>query len=164
MGLAFIALQVKEIYSQPASPEKPPRPVEIFSVKNLSFGKIVAGNGDVTVTNDGDRTTTGTVQTLGSDYGPALFDIEANPGTEVRLGLNNGQDFTLYNDDGPGQLTVSLSEILIEGQEFGHNETFIMPVGKKSVEGEIGGTIQNLTQSQNSGNYASSFDITVVYE
>lgn len=143
-------------------PEMPPRPIEIHTIRNLNFGKVISGYGTVEISNDGVRSTTGDVTTFGGIYHTAIFEIEANPGTVVRLGINYGSDFTLDNTSGPGDISGSLTDANVEGQQVPHNQTFTMPPGKTAVEAEMGATLQ--IDGNISGNYSGNFMLEIVYE
>ena len=84
--------------------EKPPRPLTIFvnPAQGLNFGAFVQGNsgGSVIIYPNGSRSVTGTViqANLGFSFSPAIFEIDAEPGTLVTI--SNGPDVNLTGSNG----------------------------------------------------------------
>jgi hypothetical protein len=82
--------------------EKPPRPIGVYFVQNLSFGAFTVGSigGTVTLSPYGVRYSTGDVILFmsGWPYFPSNFEIEGNPGTVVHLLL--GPDIVLTGNTG----------------------------------------------------------------
>jgi hypothetical protein len=69
--------------------EEPPRPIQITTFQNLSFGAIIQGNsgGTVTIDPQGSRSVTGDVilANLGYSYYPAIFKVDAIPGSIITI-------------------------------------------------------------------------------
>jgi hypothetical protein len=86
-------------YVQAFSQEPPPKPitVTVITSQNLTFGTIIQGgnNGTVTVSPQGVRSATGSVilPNINSIVTPALFEVEAIPGTLINI--SNGTDALL---------------------------------------------------------------------
>jgi hypothetical protein len=133
--------------------EEPPKPivVTVSTFQHLSFGTFIqAGNsGTLTVTPEGGRTCDGSIiiPTMFSIVTPALFDIEALPGTLITI--SKGPDSQLTSSNG-GSLTLKIGE-LSTGNPFIvrtlHTEVFIggtLVVGPMSANpaGDYGGTFQ----------------------
>src|SRR5213594_588044 len=80
------------------SQELPPRPISIYvnPAQGLVFGAFFQGvsGGAVTIYPDGSRSVTGdiTQANLGIPFSPAIFEVDANPGTVVSI--LNGPDVT----------------------------------------------------------------------
>ena len=74
--------------------EEPPRPLQITPIQNLNFGAIIQGTvgGTVIMDPQGLRTRTGDLilVNMGSSYNPALFDIQAIPGSLINIVFNPG--------------------------------------------------------------------------
>lgn len=84
--LGILALFVAE---RSFSQEMPPRPIAVYFVRSLSFGAFIPGNlgGTITVSPDGNRTTTGDVipVNLGYLFYETVFELEGNRGTLVSV-------------------------------------------------------------------------------
>ncbi|HAL81401.1 MAG TPA: hypothetical protein DCO83_03520 [Mucilaginibacter sp.] len=95
-------------YSQGKRPlvavENPPRPITIYvdPTQGLIFGAFYQGTsgGTVIIYPNGTRSTTGTVVGVnqGYSYSPAIFQVNAEPGT--RLTISNGPDVYLTGSNG----------------------------------------------------------------
>jgi hypothetical protein len=91
--------------------EPPPRPVEVTSIQNLSFGAFCQGvaGGTVTISSGGSRSVTGDVVKLnmGIPYLTAIFKLVANPGTVISI--LNGADVSLNGSNG-GTMTLHIGD------------------------------------------------------
>ena len=80
----FLMIQITS-FSQP----HPPRPIQVFTVKDINFGAFTQGisGGTVIVYPNGFRSTTGDVQqlNLGYQFYPAIFELEVLPGTVISI-------------------------------------------------------------------------------
>ena len=106
MVLLFGCMGLSHI--QAMAQEKPPRPISVFTAQNMSFGAFFEGvsGGTVLLFPNGSRSATGDVVlvNMGFSYYPAIFEIEALPGTiisilfgpDVTLSGNNGGTMTLH--------------------------------------------------------------------
>src|SRR5690242_12682926 len=78
-------------HSKAKGQELPPRPISVYvnPAQGLNFGAFYHGNagGSVIIYPNGSRSVTGDViqANMGSMYSPALFEIEANPGTLISI-------------------------------------------------------------------------------
>jgi uncharacterized protein DUF4402 len=147
-----------DLYAQ----EQPPRPISVYvsPVQGLSFGAIILGTsgGTVTVSPNGSRSSTGGVflGDFGFSYSPALFEIEANPGTLISI--MNGPDVTLTGSNG-GTMTLKL----------GNSEPASPFVTTTQYPTRtllrIGGTLEVGSALANpAGSYNGTFSITLIQE
>ena len=134
--------------------EKPPRPMAVSTLQNLSFGTFSLGSagGDVTIDVWGGRTVTGEIIGIGSmNYCPAIFQIDAEPGTMLTW---IGSDVTLSGSNG-GSMNLHIQN---------SQNAYIASV---SMTGEIrisiGGTL-TVPASTPPGTYTGSFAITFIQE
>jgi hypothetical protein len=105
--LVFLVINLS-LHAQTKPPvvsiEKPPRPVTIFvnPAQGLSFGAFVQGSsgGTVIIFANGSRSVTGSViqANLGYSFSPAIFEVDAEPGTLVTI--VNGPDISLSGSNG----------------------------------------------------------------
>ncbi|TPG34848.1 DUF4402 domain-containing protein [Flavobacterium pectinovorum] len=92
-------------------PENPPRPVIIYvnPAQGLNFGAFYQGGtgGTVIVYPNGSRSTTGSIiqTSQGFSFSPAIFEVDAEPGTLVTI--VNGPDVTLTGSNG-GTIVLSI--------------------------------------------------------
>lgn len=142
--------------------ELPPRPISVFvnPAQGLSFGAFYHGNtgGSVLIYPNGSRSVTGDVvqANMGSIYSPALFEIEANPGTLISI--LNGPDVILSGSNG-GTMTLHIGSAdpgtpLI---------TTALPPDRTLMS--IGGTLTVGNALANPpGNYSGTFSVTFIQE
>ena len=142
--------------------EMPPRPIAVYfnPAQGLVFGAFFQGSsgGTVTVASDGSRSVTGDIiqATLGAPFSPALFEIDADPGTIVSI--LNGPDAVLSGNNG-GILTLHIGSSNT-GSSF---ITTAAPPGRTEVR--IGGTLTVGNAISNpSGDYSGTFSITFIQE
>lgn len=161
--LTFIFSIMLLIFQVINAQEKPPVPVSINSLNSLNFGKIVIGNGTVTIPNTGGTaTSSGGVFILPSANHPASFQVECNPGFMLRININNGNNVTLTGSNG-GTLSCNLSDARINGTDVPHNNVFVTQVSGQTTDIIIGGTL-TLEASQPTGNYSGNFTVTIIME
>jgi len=110
-GLSVIVLLAVQLRG--AAQVNPPRPVsvQVSTTQHLRFGAFFQGaaGGTVIVYANGTRTTTGTVipANFGAIYSPALFEVDAEPGTVITISVagpvvlsgSNGGTMELDLDD-----------------------------------------------------------------
>jgi hypothetical protein len=130
--------------------ETPPKPVKVTTFQNLAFGAFFQGvaGGTLTIYPNGSRVVTGDIiqANLGFTYYPAIFEIEANPGSliviqkgpNVLLSGSNGGSMTLHVGDTdpaspfvnsttpPGRTQIRVGATLIVGNPYAN------PVGAYS--------------------------------
>jgi len=142
--------------------EPPPRPIRINpTAQILSFGAFYHGalGGTVSIEPSGDRTSTGDIVLLGMGYAysPAMFEVNAHPGTVISI--LNGPPVTLTGSNG-GSLQLSLGST-IPGPQFVSNVKFniAIPLYVGGIITVVGGPIANPP-----GTYNGSFYITLVRE
>ncbi|WP_261387807.1 DUF4402 domain-containing protein [Chitinophaga pinensis] len=84
--------------------EPPPRPISVYvnPAQGLIFGAFFQGitGGTVILYPDGSRSVTGSIvqANLGYPFSPAIFEVDANPGTLISI--MNGPDVTLTGSNG----------------------------------------------------------------
>jgi hypothetical protein len=140
----------------------PPRPITVYAnpAQGLIFGAFFQGSsgGTVILYPDGSRTSTGSLvlANLGYPYSPALFEIDANPGTAVSI--MNGPDVTLTGSNG-GSIGLHIGRAST-GSSF---ITSIAPPGRTEVW--IGGTLTVGSPLANpSGSYSGTFSVTFIQQ
>ncbi|SDO48122.1 protein of unknown function [Pedobacter steynii] len=141
-------------------PENPPRPVVIYvnPAQGLQFGAFYQGamGGTVIIYPNGTRSTTGSViQTnQGVSFSPAIFEVDAEPGTLVTI--VNGPDVTLNGSNGG---TISL-HIGTADPASPFIATQTSP-GRTQIR--IGGTLTLTSPLANPpGNYSGTFSVTFI--
>jgi hypothetical protein len=141
-------------------PENPPRPVVIYvnPAQGLFFGAFYQGGsgGSVIIYPNGSRSTTGSViQTnQGFSFSPAIFEVDAEPGTVVTI--MNGPDVTLNGSNG-GTM----------GLHIGSSDPVSPFIATASSPGRtqirIGGTLTLTNPIANPpGNYSGTFSVTFI--
>ncbi len=138
--------------------EHPPRPMQVSTVQNLSFGAFIQGNigGKVIIDPQGSRTVTGDLipANMGYSYYPAIFQIDAIPGTLINIVF--GPDVTLNGSNG-GTLTLHVDTSLPSSPFINTKNT--------STQVRIGGTLTVSNSIANpAGNYIGNFSITFVQQ
>jgi len=94
-------------------PENPPRPVQIYvnPAQGLNFGAFYQGGsgGTIIVYPSGARATTGSViqTSQGYSFSPAIFEVDAEPGTLITI--LNGPDVTLTGSNG-GTINLTIGD------------------------------------------------------
>lgn len=138
--------------------EHPPRPMQVSTLQNLSFGAFIQGTvgGKVIIDPQGSRSITGDLipTFMGYNYFPAIFEIDAIPGSVINIVF--GSDVILNGNHG-GTLHLHVDKSL-------PNSPFIKAVGT-STQVRIGGTLTVGNAAANpAGNYIGSFSITFVQQ
>lgn len=127
--------------------------ITITTVNNLHFGDVVAGAtaGTVVVTDAGVRSATGGV-TLGqdTDVAPATFTVTGDADGTYTIALPSSTTIT----SGADNMTVDVFTSNPDG-------TGTLPGGTATLS--VGATL-NVGDSQPSGTYTGTFDVTVAYE
>jgi hypothetical protein len=142
--------------------QPPPRPISIFvnPAQGLRFGAFSTGiaGGTVTVSPNGSRSSTGSVVLLqlGFTFAPAVFEVDANPGTLIQI--VNGSPAVLTGNNG-GTLTVTIGTSST-GTPFIATAT---PPARTLVR--IGGTLTVGSLLANPpGQYSGTFNVTFIQE
>ena len=82
-GILIFFLSQMPSFAQP----HPPRPIQVFTVKDINFGAFVQGisGGTLIIYPNGSRSTTGDILqvNLGYMFYPAIFEIDVLPGTII---------------------------------------------------------------------------------
>lgn len=163
LGIAFLLLNFCAIGQKRLpliSIEKPPRPVTIFvdPAQGLSFGAFFEGTsgGTVIIYPTGSRSTTGSIiqANLGFSFSPAIFEIDAEPGTIVTI--SNGPDATLTGSNG-GTMTMHIGSSSLGG-------SFIATAASPArTQITVGATLTVGTPLANPpGNYSGTFSVTFI--
>lgn len=142
------------------SQEHPPRPLQVSVFQNLSFGAVIQGalGGQVIIDPQGSRSISGDIipVNMGYTYFPAIFDVEAIPGSLITIA--NGSDITLNGNNG-GTLTMHIGTS-IPTSPFVATKN---PPFRNQVR--IGGTLYVGNSIANpSGNYIGFFEVTFVQQ
>jgi hypothetical protein len=151
-----LALLSFSAYSQ----EQPPRPLQVSTFQNLSFGAVIQGGtgGIITIDPQGSRTVSGSIIPYNSGYPhfPAVFDVEAIPGTLVTI--LNGPDILLTGNNG-GTLSLHIGTSIPTSPFVAAK----VPPFRTSVR--IGGTLTVGNSIANpSGNYIGFFEVTFIQQ
>jgi len=141
--------------------EPPPRPVIVTfnEAQPLAFGAFAAGPGigTVTVTPDGNRSTTGDVVPLfmGFVFTPAMFYVRANQGTVLSVLVSPPVTLT---GSGGGTLTLQVAGSL-------PTSPFVttLPWPQQTTV-LVGGILTKPLGSNPAGNYTGNFSITLIRE
>lgn len=138
--------------------EHPPRPLQVSTIQNLSFGAFIQGNigGKVIIDPQGSRTVTGDLipTNMGYSYYPAIFQVDAIPGSLITIVF--GSDVTLTGSNG-GSLLLHVDTSL-------PHSPFVNPSGGNTLV-RIGGTLTVGNSIANpAGNYIGNFSITFVQQ
>jgi len=142
--------------------EPPPRPIAVFvnPAQGLIFGAFFQGitGGTVIIYPDGSRSVTGSIvqANLGFPFSPAIFEVDANPGTLISI--LNGPDVILTGSNG-GTLSLHIGAAST-GSPFIATAT---PPARTTVR--IGGTLTVGPPPANpAGNYSGIFQVTFIQE
>jgi len=138
--------------------EKPPKPLQVSTVQNLSFGAFIQGNigGKVIIDPQGSRSVTGDLipANMGYSYYPAIFQVDAIPGYVIAIVF--GSDVTLTGNHG-GTLLLHVDTAL-------PHSPFINP-NSGSTPVRVGGTLTVGNSIANpAGDYIGTFSITFVQQ
>ncbi len=140
----------------------PPRPIAVYAnpAQGMIFGAFYQGvsGGTVILYPDGTRMATGSLilANLGYPYSPALFEIDANPGTVVSI--MNGPDVTLTGSNG-GSISLHIGT----ASTGAHFTTTVASPGRTQVW--IGGTLTVGNPLANpSGSYNGTFSVTFIQQ
>jgi len=162
MSLACVSiillLPASVTYAQPP----PPRPITVYvnPAQGLIFGAFFQGvtGGTVIIYPDGSRSVTGdlVLANLGIPFSPAIYEIDANPGTVVSI--LNGPDVTLTGSNG-GSIHLHIGNSST-GSPF---ITTATPPARTEVR--IGGTLTVGSPLANpSGAYSGTFSVTFIQQ
>lgn len=145
-----------------AAQPPPPRPIAVYvnPAQGLIFGAFFQGiaGGSVIIYPDGSRAATGDIvlANLGQPYSPAIFEIEAQPGTLISI--LNGPDVPLNGSNG-GTIVLHVGTAST-GTPF---ITTVAPPGRTQVR--VGGTLTIGSPLANPpGAYSGSFAVTFIQE
>ncbi|MCD6062590.1 MAG: hypothetical protein K0R82_501 [Flavipsychrobacter sp.] len=160
--LAIVLLAMHTFLQKAYGQQLPPRPIAIYTnpTQGLYFGAFYHGmaGGSLIVYPDGSRTTTGDViqASLGFTYSPAIFEIEADPGT--RVGIVNWPTAVLTGSNG-GSMTVQLGP-----SDLG-NSFIVTTTPPDRMQIRIGGTLTVGNDLANPvGAYNGQFTIMFIQE
>lgn len=142
--------------------EPPPRPISIFvnPAQGLIFGAFFQGptGGTVIIYPDGSRSVTGSVvqANLGFPYSPAIFEVDANPGTLITI--MNGSDATLTGSNG-GTLSLHI------GASSTGSPFVATAVSPARTQVRIGGTLTvGVPVANPAGAYSGMFQVTFIQQ
>jgi hypothetical protein len=108
----FVLCIVLLLFSASANAQvQPPKPIKVTTFQNLSFGAFFQGvaGGSVIIYPSGSRAVTGDViqASLGYSYYPAIFEVEANPGSQIII--QKGPD-VLLSGSNSGTMTLHIGD------------------------------------------------------
>jgi hypothetical protein len=151
-GILVFLMGVIPSFGQP----QPPRPIQVYTVKDINFGAFVQGisGGTVIVYPNGFRSTTGDIQqlNLGYMFYPAIFEIDVLPGTIISILF--GPDAILTGSNG-GTLIMHIGG----SEPLSPFVTTANPPGRTQVR--IGGTlIVGNPPANPPGAYSGIFSVT----
>ena len=156
-GMLLLGVRLS-VHAQPP----PPRPLAIYvnPAQGLIFGAFFHGisGGSVIIYPDGSRSVTGDIvqANLGIPFSPAIYEIDANPGTTISI--LNGPDAVLTGSNG-GSLTLHIGNAST-GSLF---ITHAIPPDRTQVR--IGGTLTVGNALANPpGIYSGTFSVTFIQE
>lgn len=131
----------------------------VITLQDISFGAFFQGSsgGTVTVYPDGTRLVSGDIieaNISGFSYCPAIFEVEADPGTLISI--LKGSDTSMPSSNG-GSISLQVGDSDISFP------IIVPPSGRIQVS--MGGilTVGN-TQANPSGDYTGSFEVTFIQE
>lgn len=140
----------------------PPRPINVYvnPAQGLIFGAFYQGatGGTVIVFPDGSRSATGdlVLANLGMPFSPAIYEIDANPGTLISI--LNGPDVTLTGSNG-GSIRLHIGN----SRPTAPFITTAVPPARTQVM--IGGTLTVGSPLANpSGSYNGMFSVTFIQQ
>jgi len=156
----FCSLLLVLISFSAYSQEHPPRPLQVSVFQNLSFGAVIQGasGGIVIIDPQGSRSISGSIIPYNSGYSyfPAIFDVEAIPGTLVTI--VNGPDIKLNGNNG-GTLDLHI------GTSIPTSPFVAAKIPPFRTQVRIGGTLTVSNSIDNpSGNYIGFFEVTFVQQ
>jgi hypothetical protein len=144
------------------SQEQPPRPISIYvnPAQGLIFGAFFQGStgGTVIIYPDGSRAVTGSIvqANLGFPFSPAIFEVDANPGTLISI--MNGPDAILTGSNG-GTMSMHIGTSST-GSPFVATAT-----SPARTQVRIGGTLTVGNPLANpSGSYSGTFSVTFIQQ
>jgi len=134
-------------------------PLSVVSLQDISFGAFFQGSsgGTVTISPDGSRLVSGDIieaNISGSSYCPAIFELEADPGTLISI--LKGTDTSMTGNNG-GSVNLQIGDSDTESP-------IIIPISGR-IQVRMGGilTVGN-PQTNPSGDYSGSFEVTFIQE
>lgn len=140
----------------------PPRPIAVFVTpgQGMNFGAFFQGltGGSVILYPDGSRSSTGDVilANLGYAFSPALFEIEAEPGTVITI--LNGPNIQLSGSNG-GSINLQIGAANLISPFV----TTAVPPMRTPVY--IGGTLTIGSPPANpAGQYSGTFSVTFIQQ
>ena len=159
-NIAIIVLLFAVSITYAQGPENPPRPVVIYvnPAQGLNFGAFYQGGsgGTVIVYPNGSRTTTGSIiqTSQGFSFSPAIFEVDAEPGTLITI--LNGPDVTLTGSNGG---TINL----IIGESDPQGPFIATATSPARTTVKIGGTLTiGSPLASPPGNYNGTFSVTFI--
>lgn len=147
--------------------EGPPRPISVTvnPAQGLIFGAFFLGisGGTAVIYPDGSRSVTGDLiqANMGVPFSPAIFEIDASPGTVISI--MNGPDVTLTGSNG-GSLSLHIGSA---GNASDNNiSQFITTVSPPArTEIRIGGTLTAGNRFTNpAGSYSGTFSVIFIQQ
>lgn len=126
--------------------------IYIYSEQALEFGDftVAEAGGTVTISSNGERSSSGTTQLLNSTYHPAVFRISTDNPNPMQVLVEITRE-ALSNSEGTSMVLTSVSSA---------TDVYMLQAGKPTKI-VIGGTIQMNSQNFSSGAFFGNISITV---
>lgn len=126
--------------------------IYIYPEQALEFGDFTASDagGTVTISSNGDRSSTGTTQLLNSTFHPAVFRISTDSTSAMEILVEVFRE-ALINSEGTSMVLASVSP---------SSQIYILQAGKP-VKVVVGGTVQIDSENFSSGAFFGNISITV---
>lgn len=157
-GICLLLCACLHVHAQ----EPPPRPIAIYvnPAQGLIFGAFFHGvtGGTVTIYPDGSRAVSGSLiqANLGFPFSPAIFEVDANPGTLISI--LNGPDVLLTGSNGG-------SVMLHVGAASTGSPFTVTTIPPSRTQVRIGGTLTVGSPLANpAGTYSGMFSVTFIQE
>jgi len=139
-----------------------------FGGQYLNFGSIAHGStgGAViltptTATAAGSRTTSGSVDLIGSEASCALYTITGTPGSQYTVTLPSGDITLTGSGSGDGTNTMTLNTFSIKIDDLAAS-ALVGTLTSGTSNFAVGGTL-SVAADQNPGAYAGTFPVIVAY-
>ncbi len=127
--------------------------IYIYPEQALEFGAftVAEAGGSVTVSESGDRSSSGTIQLINSEHHPAIFTISTDYPTPMEVIVEVSRE-PLVNAEGTAMLMASVSPVA---------KTHIIQAGKP-VQVKVGATIQLNNGAHSAGAFQGNISIHVM--
>jgi len=162
MGLLLLCTS---LIADAQEPPTPPITVSVNPAQGLIFGAFFQGltGGTVAIFPDGLRSVSGDLvqANLGIPFSPAIFEVDANPGTVIAI--MNGPDVTLAGSNG-GTLSLHIGSASI-GSQDNVTQFVSTAIPPAQTQVRIGGTLTVGDKFHNpAGQYSGTFSVIFIQQ